>query len=417
MSSNPTIHIIDSPCGAGKSTQMGIMINELGNKYNYIYVTPYKEDFDKIRVPCRHLDFYEPKERPTKLQDIKRLIKKNMNIVTTHELFKRFDKEVCKLFKGKNYILIIDEVIDMIEQIKLLDPIDLDIMLKYNIITIDDTTKEATWNKNYMGSMGLAYKDYFDKGKVYIYKEHNLIYTHSTEIYSCFNDVYICTYMFSAQNQKYYFDLYGIKYDMYSVENYKIIPYKYQKINTNINILDNDLYNAIGDYYMGGGKLYKSALSKNWYKKHKNDLDSLRKITRNILRNIWGAKSSEILVVTFKEFQELIQDKGFISSFISCNTKSVNKFGDRSYMAFLVNIYMNPNIKGFLEEHKIEVDEDDFALSMLIQVLFRSILRNGGTLNLFIPSRRMREILKDFIIQSKITRRKVDRSKLTTIAF
>ena len=48
---------------------------------------------------------------------------------------------------------------------------------------------------------------------------------------------------------------------------------------------------------------------------------------------------------------------------------------------------------------------------------FRSILRNGGKLNLFIPSERMRKILIDFIIQNNVTRKKVDKSKLSPLAF
>ena len=52
-----------------------------------------------------------------------------------------------------------------------------------------------------------------------------LIWTFPVEIFKAFQDIYICTYMFDAQIQKYYYDMYGIEYVKKSVNNGELIPY------------------------------------------------------------------------------------------------------------------------------------------------------------------------------------------------
>ena len=54
---------------------------------------------------------------------------------------------------------------------------------------------------------------------------------------------------------------------------------------------------------------------------------------------------------------------------------------------------MNPIIKNFFEQNGIYVNEDGYALSELIQFIFRSAVRNGKKVDVYIPSRRERELL------------------------
>ena len=58
---------------------------------------------------------------------------------------------------------------------------------------------------------------------------------------------------------------------------------------------------------------------------------------------------------------------------------------------------MNVNEKKFYNLHGIEVDEDMYALSIMVQWIWRSAIREGGEVNLYIPSRRMRELLVGWI--------------------
>ena len=58
---------------------------------------------------------------------------------------------------------------------------------------------------------------------------------------------------------------------------------------------------------------------------------------------------------------------------------------------------MNVNEKKFYTKHGINVDEDAYALSIMVQWIWRSAIRDGDEIYLYIPSRRMRTLLEKWI--------------------
>ena len=58
---------------------------------------------------------------------------------------------------------------------------------------------------------------------------------------------------------------------------------------------------------------------------------------------------------------------------------------------------MNVSEKLYYKSHGIEVDEDLYALSIMIQWIWRSAIRDGKDIYIYIPSRRMRNLLIKWI--------------------
>ena len=58
---------------------------------------------------------------------------------------------------------------------------------------------------------------------------------------------------------------------------------------------------------------------------------------------------------------------------------------------------MIPDTKKFINHYNIEFDEDLFALSTLLQWIWRSQIRDGKEINIYIPSERMRTLLQNWI--------------------
>ena len=58
---------------------------------------------------------------------------------------------------------------------------------------------------------------------------------------------------------------------------------------------------------------------------------------------------------------------------------------------------MHPAITQFFAQKGIKVDEDLYALSEMIQWIWRSQIRNGEKINIYIPSTRMRLLLKSWL--------------------
>ena len=78
-----------------------------------------------------------------------------------------------------------------------------------------------------------------------------------------------------------------------------------------------------------------------------------------------------------------------------------NEYRDRTAVAYLVNKYFNPFIKNFFVSNRIEVDEDGYALSEMLQFLWRSGIRDGKRITVYIPSKRMRDLLNKWIKEQK----------------
>ena len=63
---------------------------------------------------------------------------------------------------------------------------------------------------------------------------------------------------------------------------------------------------------------------------------------------------------------------------------------------------MNPMIQKFFAHNGVKVDENAYALSEFIQFIYRSALREGEDIYCYVPSKRIRELLKKSCEASKL---------------
>ena len=198
------ITIIDSIMGSGKTTwSIDKMNNDIKN--NYIYITPYLTEIQRIKQQVTNKKFYEPINLGNGKQDnLHNLILREKNIASTHALFKTSDETTKSLLEASNYILILDEVMDVIEEVKLKKD-DIKLLLDNNIISIDkDNNNLVRWNKdkleldtqyNYLKKMCL-------NENVFMVDEVMLMWTFPVNIFNSFKEVYVLTYQFKGQMQK-----------------------------------------------------------------------------------------------------------------------------------------------------------------------------------------------------------------------
>ena len=60
---------------------------------------------------------------------------------------------------------------------------------------------------------------------------------------------------------------------------------------------------------------------------------------------------------------------------------------------------MNVGRKIFYRDHGVEVDENMYALSNMVQWIWRTAIRDGKEVVVYIPSSRMRKLLVDWMNQ------------------
>lgn len=64
----------------------------------------------------------------------------------------------------------------------------------------------------------------------------------------------------------------------------------------------------------------------------------------------------------------------------------------------MCNIFFNPILKNFFESKGVRIEEDKWALSEFLQFMFRSGIRKGEHIRIYIPSLRMRNLLKRWMV-------------------
>ena len=102
---------------------------------------------------------------------------------------------------------------------------------------------------------------------------------------------------------------------------------------------------------------------------------------------------------TFKEAMGKVRDKGFYHSSLAWTSRATNNYRDRSALAYCVNVYLNPNIQNYFAMNGVNIDPDKYALANMVQWLWRGCIRSGEEMWVYIPSRRMRNLLIKWLDQ------------------
>lgn len=406
------IHVVDEKMGGGKSSALINMMNKADRDTKFLFVTPYLKEVDRVKKSCPTKNFKEPigseEFRYSKLRGLKILLGKGQNIATTHALFHYFDDEVLDLIYNNNYILVLDEVANVImpylkqstkNKGQGITQSDLDSLLKC-YATINEETGFLEWTDDSYDGNQNPYKIDCKMNSLALYGTGRYpLWVFPHKIFDAFKECYILTYMFDHQIQKYYFDMFGLKYDFMGV--YKINgEYRLGEVVNKaptvdyrqlIHICEKEKLNRIGGN--------KTDLSKAWYSRNRNNplMVQLKNNTSNFFKHLCGSKSSDCIWTTFKTCRRDLQGKGYTKGFLSCNMRATNEYGDRNCVAYLMNRYMNPCVKNFFLQHGVSIDEDGYALSEMLQFIWRSAIRNGKEIWVYIPSIRMRTLLKQWI--------------------
>jgi len=93
------VKVIDSIMGSGKTSAAIDMMNNSGTDDNFIFITPYLDEVDRIKKSISSKQIYEPKVKKKgdktqyKFESFHELLSQNKNIVATHNLLKNANDE------------------------------------------------------------------------------------------------------------------------------------------------------------------------------------------------------------------------------------------------------------------------------------------------------------------------------------
>ena len=398
------IKVCDAVMGTGKSSAAITYINEHPEK-KFIYITPYLEEAKRIKDACPNAHFVEPSNADDeydhkKLVHSAALIHKGFNITSTHQAFKGYTHDMLTDVRRNGYTLIIDESVDVLEQFNV-NPDDLQMVIDAGYIK-EDNGAFSIIKDDYKGN---AFRDLFNMLKsrelVRIKRRSDSLFywVLPPELVMAFDDVFILTYLFEGQSIHHFLEIYNIQYEFIGIDHTDGVfrfcdgpgytPEYVSNLRNMIHILDNDKLNSIGDGTY--------SLSMNWFKTPEN-VEKLKKNMYNCFRNVWGdCAADKRMWGAYSDAEYKLRGKGYSNAFIVFNQRAVNGYRDKNHLIYPINIFMNVEEKKFYAMHGVDVDEDLYALSIMIQWIWRSEIRDGSEIYIYVPSKRMRTLLINWI--------------------
>lgn len=437
------ITIIDAPCGQGKTTWA---INEMNEHPDqaYIYCTPFLDEINRIIRSTRGKhDFYQPQlYETTKIEDFNRLLCEQRDIAVSHSTFLNATPETLDYIRQGEYALFVDEALEVVSDFNKIhavekdakqktSPKDIQMLCDGGFIQIRQDGLVQWIKGSYEGGkfellerMSKLNRAYWVRGKL-------MLCLFPQEIFREFNKIYIMTYIFEGSSLCPYFDMFGIEYEKVSVTKKDGLPTLCEytqdsdaEFRSRCSELITVCKNAKMNNYSRG------TLSKTWYEKATaEDFKKLRNNIQNFFKNQAHAKAShlvssvdengnnilqtEIMWTCYSDYENILKGAGYTSArrlskadeesmskeererlkcFVPCNARASNKYKTRWALAYCVNMYYNTMMNALFIDKGFGVNEDKYAVANLIQWVFRSRVRDGEPIHLYLPSKRMRDL-------------------------
>lgn len=400
------VSVCDAIMGSGKSSACIEYMNQHPEK-RYIYITPYLDEAKRIKMGCPGLRFYEPTKvsaetRHSKTCDTMAKIQEGRNIASTHEAFSYYTPDMIETIRQNHYTLMIDESVNVLQSEKM-DPGNIEVLVEGGYVAMNNGVYSIT-EKEYPGTFCKEFIRRLKSREFYHvdgdqYKSDYYFWALSSGFLLAFDDVIIMTYLFHGHDMCSLMKINGIEFNYIGIEHdengyhfhelqFDVPKYTTDLVNK-IHIFENEKLNAIGNN--------RHDLSMTWF----GSIDNRRKLQRCIRQYFeYYMKDfgfGECLYGTFKDMIGILGRNGYKSSGLVFNSRATNEYADKHVLAYAANIFYDGGRRRFFKERGIEVNEDLYALSTMVQWIWRSAIRKGEEIWIYIPSKRMRDLLKEWL--------------------
>lgn len=431
------VKILDFMCGQGKSTFIRDMVSKNTNG-KYLYVAPYLSechsfantkynDKDTRKKPIfkdgskfeykyaeppkfgadlSGLNFRHPNNKNklgSKEDSLCNMIEKGNNIVSTHALFTDLGSNVIE--SAKDYTLIIDETVNVYELDNIKKDVDHCIERSWMEVSEEDGMTLVFFPERYAQREDISiedamrdsrYKDLAyqcELGQLLYIEGKAVVWELSPRLMQSFKEVWVCTYMFEGSDMCSFFKKHSINYSYVQIEGKK----KAKDVAHLIEVVDIPKLNLIGEVVSLSSTVSKQG-SSGKYGGAKLSQEAINTTLKNNLHNLfnqkWKAKSTDRLWTSYKNQCTFIANKKYRGQFLAYNYKATNDYIGVHHVAFLINVFQNPLIQQVCHSRDVETSNEHYAISTLIQFVFRSAVRKGEPIKLYLPSLRMRELLE-----------------------
>ena len=411
-----TVEVLDALMGSGKTHAIIEYMSQHQDR-PWLYISPMLDEVDS-RVPERAqelgLELFVPSEdkATTKSQNCLNALKLGLNICCTHSLMYKFTKEHLKQIKEQGYSVVSDEELNLIDGYNI-KPADTTFLLDNKLIEIDQETGLVSFLDETM-SIEARYGDVkakADLGMLYAAKRSAkfMVVQLPPKIIESAERFILLTYNYENSLMQTFLEMHNFNYKAFDeVDLYKSNEEIRNDLLERIEFIETPTIRKIQDKY---------ALSKSWWvNTTKEQRGEISKCILSAMKTK-GFKKENMFYTAPKDYT--LKSKGFdtgrigrdpvvtedgtvhemTKTFIPCNARSTNKYADKELAIHAYNLFPNQSVKAFIQGQGYKVNDDVFALNMMLQWLFRGCIRkkDGSKLKVAFLSKRMSDLFKNWL--------------------
>lgn len=409
------IEVLDKIMGSGKTTSI-LNWCEANPDTPYLYVTPLlSESEGRVVEACVEAKFIAPntKEFTTKGEHLLDLLGSGVNISITHALYSSLKEPHLIWIKANKYTVILDEEVSFIEPFNagytkddfsyLRELKQFDVLEDGKLVWLNDEIEGGAKYAKLanMCRLGMVYQAKRSEDMFVTQLPMGLI--HSAD------RVILLTYLFKGSILSSFLQLKGI--DVVDFTDVAVKEVTKKSLESLVEFIgEKQIRDWAGE-----------SMSSSWYAKA-----TPKQLTKigNTIRNIADANqvtNADLvwcvpgnLVNPTRKGARKVSPRGFTAGtgeindegiaqgcYLACTARATNAYRDRSVIVHAFNRFPHVSVSSFLQDYGVEVDNNQFALSELVQFVWRTQIRDGKPIKLCILSKRMRKLFQDWLYDTK----------------
>jgi len=404
-----TIKIIDKPCGSGKTTAM---INGFNNNDKYLVIVPLLSEVERVIKQSEEVPFVQPhandNEAGTKFASLEEQLLLGCNIVSTHKMYENL-VPLAKAGLLDDYHIIIDEVPDIVHPIASKSSTSIqEFYVACGYMEVDEdsglikpTQKWIERQDEVSDTLSPKVLSAAMSGCLYLQDNKMFIWALPSTILQAGRSLTVLTYKSKGSMFLSYLRKLQLPYEVEEDEDLEAMFL--EKAASLITVEDIPALSKHKLSYTGqqkGQRLAKYVSSLN------NALKNLR------ARKLKGVDVKNILITCKKDAWKaadndnetkpgIFAKHSHISkaTWVSNTTRGTNDFAHCSHLIYLYDQHPNQYLTRWLGNSSREF-ADQYALTELVQWVWRSRIRKGEPITLYLPCPRMRKLFEEWLKQN-----------------
>ena len=398
-----SIKIIDKPCGSGKTTAM---INNFNNQDKYLVIVPLLSEVDRIVEGSKDVEFVQPHANDnnagTKYVSLEEHLILGRNIVSTHKMYESL-VPLAKSGLLSDYHIIIDEVPDVVQTIAKKSKTSIDeFYIDTGFMEVDEVSGLVRPTQKWIDIRDQVSDTLSPKilsaalsGCLYLQDRQMFIWALPQEMLQAGLSLTVLTYKSEGSLFVAYLRKLGLPFELETNES---MDEKFKEKAAQLIAIED--IPALSKLTFTHTAQQSGSKSARYCKKVSGSLKNLRgrKLkgvdVENILitckKDAWikATNDNQLKLGPFAKGSRLGE-----ASWIPNTTRGTNDHAHCSHLIYLYDQHPHPFLARWLGDSSKEF-ADAYALTELIQWVWRSRVRNEQPITVYIPSLRMRTLFE-----------------------